>query len=153
MALLGCRNTIYNHLVVVVVELCCIECLIVSALYECALVVTVTCDCNVHLEGLNILWNLYNALAKTTYILDVVYREETTLNDSYANAADIAVGTPVSDEWVGLGDAKDYYKLDLSGSGTGIYTMKLDNLQNNAKLTVYEFVNGKILEQTVCPIS
>ena len=67
-----CRYAIYNHLVVVVVKLCCVERSVAYTLYKCALIVAVTCDCDAHLESLYILGYLDNALAEATYIFDVM---------------------------------------------------------------------------------
>lgn len=70
------------------------------------------------------------------YTLEVIERPADANNDF--TTTDMLSTTQAGSGWVGLGDAADYYKLDLSVTGTGVYELVLNGLDNNAKITIYE---------------
>ena len=78
----------------------------------------------------------------SNYALEVIEREADS-NNELGSAVTLSTAQAESG-WVGLGDATDYYQLDLSASGTGVYSLELNGLDNNAKITIYE--NGKAIK-------
>ncbi len=68
-------------------------------------------------------------------------RANEAADDVWNSAPAIAYGESLS-EWVGFGDALDYRMLALDCAGK--YNFYLSGIENTAKLTVYEVVNGKL---------
>ena len=56
-------------------------------------------------------------------------------DDTLKGAKTLAANSTAND-WVGYGDAVDYYKLGVNAAG-GIYDLSLSGVKNNVKLTVY----------------
>jgi autotransporter passenger strand-loop-strand repeat protein len=63
-------------------------------------------------------------------------------DDTLKGAKTLAAGTTAND-WVGYGDAVDYYKLGVNTAG-GIYDLSLSGVKNNVKLTVYSKSGAKV---------
>ena len=57
-------------------------------------------------------------------------------------AKTLAAGSPVND-WIGYGDAVDYWKLGVDAQG-GFYDLSISGVRNNVKLTVYAADGRKI---------
>ena len=67
-------------------------------------------------------------------------------DDTVAGAKTLAAGGSVND-WVGYGDALDYYKLGVAASG-GFYDLDISGVRNSVKLTVYSEQGKKIKSVT-----
>ena len=65
-----------------------------------------------------------------------------TTDDTQAKAQTLAAGTPAND-WVGYGDAVDYYKLGVDARG-GFYDFSISGVRNNVKLTIYAADGRKV---------
>jgi len=65
-----------------------------------------------------------------------------TTDNTLKGARTLAAGTTAND-WVGYGDAVDYYKLGVAAAG-GIYDLSLSGVKNNVKLTVYSKSGAKV---------
>ena len=63
-------------------------------------------------------------------------------DDTFEGAKKLVAGTPAND-WVGYGDAADWYKLGVDARG-GIYDLDLSGVGNNVRLTVYSADGRKI---------
>ena len=68
-------------------------------------------------------------------------------DDTKAKAKTLAAGTPAND-WIGFGDAVDYYKLGVDAQG-GFYDLSISGVRNNVKLTVYAADGRKVKGVTV----
>ena len=68
-------------------------------------------------------------------------------NDTLKGAKTLAAGTPAND-WVGYGDAVDYYKLGVDARG-GFYDFSISGVRNNVKLTIYAADGRKVKGVTV----
>jgi hypothetical protein len=81
-----------------------------------------------------------------TYSVKLTAKELFTKGDTTDNtlkgAKTLAAGTTAND-WVGYGDAVDYYKLGVNTAG-GIYDLSLSSVKNNVKLTVYTKNGAKV---------
>ncbi len=64
--------------------------------------------------------------------------------DSGVETLDLARG--IRDEWVGFGDAADFYRFDLAAAGAGEYGFRLTGLADEkfAKLTLYRVEEGRL---------
>ena len=67
-----------------------------------------------------------------------------TVGNTLATAGTLDVNGSV-DEWVGLGDSADYYKLTLDNAGT--LNLNLTDLSDNANLALYD-AKGKLLKSS-----
>jgi len=67
-------------------------------------------------------------------------------DDTVAGAKTLAAGGSVND-WVGYGDAADYYKLGVAASG-GFYDLGISGVRNSVKLTVYSEQGKKLKSVT-----
>ena len=63
-------------------------------------------------------------------------------DDTKAKAKTLAAGKTTND-WVGYGDAVDYYKLGVDAQG-GFYDLAISGVKNNVKLTVYSAQGKKL---------
>jgi autotransporter passenger strand-loop-strand repeat protein len=90
--------------------------------------------------------NSYKVVVKNTdkkgssiYSVKLAAKELFTKGDTTDNtlkgAKTLAAGT-IANDWVGYGDAVDYYKLGGNAAG-GIYALNISGVRNNVKLTVY----------------
>jgi len=67
-------------------------------------------------------------------------------DDTKTKAKTLAAGASTND-WVGYGDAADYYKLGVAAAG-GIYSLNISGVRNNVKLTVYSKDGRKVKSVT-----
>ena len=99
----------------------------------------------------------YRIVVKNTsksdgYYTDVLYSKELftkgdNSNDTLKGAKTLAAGTPAND-WVGYGDAVDYYKLGVDARG-GFYDLSIAGVRNNVKLTIFAADGRKVKGVTV----
>ena len=68
-------------------------------------------------------------------------------DDTNATAKTLAAGTPAND-WVGYGDAVDYYRLGVDARG-GFYDLSIAGVRNNVRLTIYAADGRKVKGVTV----
>ena len=68
-------------------------------------------------------------------------------DDTIAGAKPLVPGT-FADNWVGYGDAVDYYALGVDANG-GFYDLDISGVRNSVKLTVYSAQARKIRSVTV----
>ena len=67
-------------------------------------------------------------------------------DDTLKGAKTLASGKTAND-WVGYGDAVDYYKLGVNAAG-GIYDLSLSGIKNNVRLTIYTKNGAKVKSVT-----
>ena len=68
-------------------------------------------------------------------------------DDTWKNAKTLATGKATND-WVGYGDAVDYYKLGVDANG-GFYDLSVSGVKNPVKLTIYSAQGKKVKTVTV----
>ena len=82
----------------------------------------------------------------STYTLKLSAAELFTKGDNTDNklggAKTLAPGEAAND-WVGYGDAVDYWKLGVDGNG-GFYDLSISGVRNNVKLTIYSAQGKKV---------
>jgi len=82
----------------------------------------------------------------STYTLELKAKELFTkidnTDDTLKGAKTLAANSTAND-WVGYGDAVDYYKLGVAAAG-GIYDLNISGVKNNVKLTVYTKNGAKV---------